>query len=72
MQTFTVVVERDRDTGFYVGYVPNIPGAHFQGETLDELCANLLEFWGCCRLGVSLLSRGIHRSGVARLRIWGG
>jgi predicted RNase H-like HicB family nuclease len=43
MQTFTVVVERDRDTGFYVGYVPNFPGAHSQGETLDELHANLLE-----------------------------
>jgi predicted RNase H-like HicB family nuclease len=43
MQTFTVVVERDRDTGFYVGYVPNLPGIHSQGETLDELRANLLE-----------------------------
>jgi predicted RNase H-like HicB family nuclease len=43
MQTFAVIVERDRDTGFYVGYVPNFPGAHSQGETLDELRANLLE-----------------------------
>jgi predicted RNase H-like HicB family nuclease len=43
MQTFTAIVERDRDTGFYVGYVPNFPGAHSQGETLDELRANLLE-----------------------------
>jgi predicted RNase H-like HicB family nuclease len=43
MQTFTAIIERDRDTGFYVGYVPNFPGAHSQGETLDELRANLLE-----------------------------
>jgi predicted RNase H-like HicB family nuclease len=43
MQTFTAIVELDRDTGFYVGYVPNFPGAHSQGETLDELRANLLE-----------------------------
>jgi predicted RNase H-like HicB family nuclease len=43
MQTFTAIIERDRDTGFYVGYVPNFPGAHSQGETLDELRTNLLE-----------------------------
>jgi predicted RNase H-like HicB family nuclease len=26
-----------------VGYVPGFPGAHTQGETLDELNKNLLE-----------------------------
>ena len=43
MQTCTAVVERCRDTGLYVGYVPGFPGAHSQGETLDELNANLRE-----------------------------
>ena len=43
MQTCTAVVERCRDTGLYVGYVPGFPGAHSQGETLDELNANLSE-----------------------------
>jgi predicted RNase H-like HicB family nuclease len=43
MQTFAVIVERDRDTGFYVGYVPNFPGAHSQGESIEELHENLLE-----------------------------
>lgn len=42
-RTFTAVIERDTDTGFYVGYVPGLPGAHTQGETLDELNANLKE-----------------------------
>ena len=37
------VVERDPDTGVYVGYVPGFPGAHSQGETLDELNRNLQE-----------------------------
>jgi predicted RNase H-like HicB family nuclease len=37
------VVERDPDTGLYVGYVPGFPGAHTQGETLDELRENLRE-----------------------------
>ena len=41
MQTFNVVVERDHDTGLYVGYVPGWPGAHSQGEGLDELRRNL-------------------------------
>jgi predicted RNase H-like HicB family nuclease len=46
MRTFTAVIERDPDTGLYVGYVPGWPGAHSQGETLDELQANLREVVG--------------------------
>jgi predicted RNase H-like HicB family nuclease len=43
MKTYTAVVEKDKDTGLYVGYVPGLPGAHSQGETLDELRQNLQE-----------------------------
>ena len=43
MRTFNVVVERDPDTGIYVGSVPGWPGAHSQGDTLDELKQNLQE-----------------------------
>jgi predicted RNase H-like HicB family nuclease len=43
MRTYTAVVERDPDTGFFVGYVPGFAGAHSQGETLDELNRNLQE-----------------------------
>jgi predicted RNase H-like HicB family nuclease len=43
MKHYTAVVERDPDTGLYVGYVPGFPGAHSQGETLDELNRNLRE-----------------------------
>lgn len=43
MRTFTAVIERDKDTGLFVGYVPGWPGAHSQGATLDELRVNLLE-----------------------------
>jgi len=39
----SVVVERDPDTGLYVGTVPGWPGAHSQGGTLDELERNLRE-----------------------------
>jgi predicted RNase H-like HicB family nuclease len=43
MHTYTAVIERCPDTQLYVGYVPGFPGAHSQGETLDELNANLQE-----------------------------
>jgi predicted RNase H-like HicB family nuclease len=43
MNTFIAVVEKDFDTNLYVGYVPGFPGAHSQGETLDELQSNLCE-----------------------------
>jgi predicted RNase H-like HicB family nuclease len=43
VNTFTAVVEKDFDTNLYVGYVHGFPGAHSQGETLDELQKNLCE-----------------------------
>lgn len=43
MQNYNFVVERDADTGLYVGHIPGWPGAHSQGETLDELQGNLQE-----------------------------
>ena len=46
MHTFTAVVQRCPDTGLYVGYVPGFPGAHSQGETLEELNDNLTEVVG--------------------------
>ena len=46
MRTFNIVIERDPDTDLYVGYVPGWPGAHSQGQTLDELRSNLEEVIG--------------------------
>jgi predicted RNase H-like HicB family nuclease len=43
MKTYPVVIERDAQTGLFVGTVPGWPGAHSQGETLEELRANLAE-----------------------------
>ena len=40
---FTALVEKDNNTGLYVGYVPGFAGAHTQAETLDELRDNLHE-----------------------------
>ena len=41
-------IERDPETGFYVGTVPEITGAHTQAETLDELQKNLKEVVELC------------------------
>jgi len=43
MSVYTAVVERCPETGVYVGYVPGFPGAHSQGETLEELRVNMRE-----------------------------
>ena len=40
---FNAVIERDLETGLLVGSVPGIPGAHTQGETIEEVRANLAE-----------------------------
>jgi predicted RNase H-like HicB family nuclease len=43
MRSYPVVIERCPDTGLYVGSVPGFPGAHSQGQTLDELHENMKE-----------------------------
>jgi len=43
MRTFTAIVERDPETGLFVGYIPGWPGAHSQAASLDELRENLRE-----------------------------
>jgi len=48
MFKITGYIEKDPDTGLYVGTVPGIPGAHTQAETLDELKDNLKEVVELC------------------------
>jgi len=43
MKNYMAVVERCAVTGLFIGYVPEFPGAHSQGESLDELNNNLRE-----------------------------
>ena len=43
MRNFTAVVERDPETGLFVGYIPGWAGSHSQGAILDELRENLRE-----------------------------
>jgi predicted RNase H-like HicB family nuclease len=43
MRSFKVIVERDPETGLFVGSVPGWLGAHSQGATVEELEKNLQE-----------------------------
>ncbi len=43
MKNYTAVIEQDTATGLYVAYIPDLPGAHTQAETLEELQVNLKE-----------------------------
>ena len=40
---FNAVIERDLATGLLVGSIPGLPGAHTQGESVEEVRENLLE-----------------------------
>lgn len=42
MSTYTVVIHEEPTGGFW-GEVPALPGCYSQGETIDELLANLRE-----------------------------
>ncbi|MFH0887077.1 MAG: type II toxin-antitoxin system HicB family antitoxin [bacterium] len=48
MYRITGYIEKDTETGLYVGFVPGIRGAHTQAETLDELQSNLKEVVELC------------------------
>ncbi len=43
MKNYSAVIEKCKETGLYVGYIPGFPGAHSQGETVEELRQNLIE-----------------------------
>ena len=43
MRNYSAVIERCPQTKLFVGFVPGFPGAHSQGESLDELNHNLKE-----------------------------
>jgi predicted RNase H-like HicB family nuclease len=45
---FTAQIEKDKETGLYVGMVPNLPGAYTQATSLDELQENLKEVIELC------------------------
>ncbi len=48
MRTFPAYIEFEPETQTYFGMIPGIPGAHTQGDTIQELLANLAEVLELC------------------------
>jgi predicted RNase H-like HicB family nuclease len=42
-QVFTSHIEQDIETGYFIGMIPSVPGAHTQAKSLDELSVRLKE-----------------------------
>ena len=47
-QLFTAHIEKDTDSGYYVGIIPTVPAAYTQAKTLDELSVRLKEVLELC------------------------
>ena len=45
---FTAYIEKDPESGMYVGTVPNLPGAHTFAGSLDDLRSKLVEVVTLC------------------------
>jgi predicted RNase H-like HicB family nuclease len=43
VKVYSAIIERDAQTGLFVGFVPGFAGAHSQAATIDELHLNLQE-----------------------------
>lgn len=41
MVSLAAIIERDLSTGLLIASVPGVPSAHTQGETVEEVRANL-------------------------------
>jgi predicted RNase H-like HicB family nuclease len=47
-QLFNAHIERDIESGYYIGIIPNVPAAYTQAKTLDELSLRLKEVLELC------------------------
>jgi len=46
--TYTVHIEKDSESGLYIGMIPSLPGAHTQAPDLETLHDNLKEVIQLC------------------------
>jgi len=47
-RNFTVIIEKDTESGAYIGSVPSIPGAHTFADSIDQLYVYLKEVIELC------------------------
>ena len=68
MRQFDVIIERDEE-GFYIGSVPQIPGCHTQGRSLDELMVRMREAVELCLEVEGGPPRSLEFIGIQRITI---
>jgi predicted RNase H-like HicB family nuclease len=47
-RVFTAHIEQDIESGYFVGMIPSVQGAHTQAKSLDELTVRLKEVLELC------------------------
>jgi len=68
MRQFDVIIERDQD-GLYVGSVPQLPGCHTQGRSLDELMERVREAVELCLEVEGAPAQSLEFIGIQRITI---
>ncbi len=65
---FDVIIERDEE-GFYVASVPQLPGCHTQGRSLDEVTARIREAIELCLEVEGAPAQNLEFVGIQRMII---
>lgn len=68
MRQFDVVIERDEE-GLYVGTVPQLPGCHSQGRSLDELMERMREAVELCLEVEGIPTQPLEFIGIQRITV---
>ena len=68
MLQFDVIIERDEE-GLYVGSVPQLPGCHTQGASLDELMERMREAVELCLEVGGSPAQSLEFIGIQRITI---
>jgi predicted RNase H-like HicB family nuclease len=68
MQQFDVIIERDEE-GLYVGSLPQLPGCHTQGRSLDELLERMREAVELCLEVEGTPAQSLEFLGIQRITI---
>ena len=65
---FDVVIERDEE-GYNIASVPQLPGCHTQGRSLDELTERIREAVGLCLDVDGLPEQKLEFVGIQRITV---
>jgi predicted RNase H-like HicB family nuclease len=65
---FDVVIERDEE-GFYIASVPQLPGCHTQGRSLDEVTERIREAVELCLEVEGVPAHSLEFVGIQRITV---